>query len=100
MENRLGPMSAELPASARTIIEKLEGHSPMTGKQIREATGLPRRTIYTALRRLRALGMLHERQSLRDTRQTYFWLEGEEPGHAAHAHLGPQGPGQAAAAAH
>jgi DNA-binding transcriptional ArsR family regulator len=94
-------MSAELPASARTILDKLTGHSPMTGKQIREATGLPRRTIYTALRRLRALGMLHERQSLRDTRQTYFWLEGEEPGHAAHAHLpGHMGHPAAAAGAH
>ena len=70
-----------LPASAKAILEKLEGHSPMTGKQIREATGLPRRTIYTALQRLRALGMLQERQSLRDTRQTYFWLGGNHHPH-------------------
>lgn len=49
----------------------------MTGKEIREATGLPRRTVYTALRRLREMGMLQERSSLKDTRQTYFWLSGD-----------------------
>jgi DNA-binding MarR family transcriptional regulator len=52
----------------------------MTGKQLREATGLPRRTIYTALRRLREMGLLEEQASLRDTRQTYFWV------HEAQAH--------------
>jgi len=57
----------------------------MTGKQLREATGLPRRTVYTALRRLRELGVLHERSSLRDTRQTYFWVGGEPDQHPAHA---------------
>ena len=50
----------------------------MTGKEIREATGLPRRTVYTALRRLRELGLLQARQSLRDTRQTYFWMPGAD----------------------
>ncbi len=62
------------PASVQAIVSKLHGHAPMTGKELREATGLPRRTIYTALRRLREMGLLQERQSLRDTRQTYFWL--------------------------
>jgi DNA-binding transcriptional ArsR family regulator len=51
----------------------------MTGAQLREATGLPRRTIYAALKQLRELGILRERISLRDSRQTYFWLAGEEP---------------------
>ncbi|MFA5943755.1 MAG: winged helix-turn-helix domain-containing protein [Candidatus Thermoplasmatota archaeon] len=63
------------PASVQVVIHQLTGHSPMTGKQIREATGLPRRTVYTALRRLREMGLLQERSSLKDTRQTYFWLD-------------------------
>lgn len=75
-------MNAEVlpavPASVQKVLGQLQEHPPMTGKQLREATGLPRRTIYTALRRLRELGMLHERSSLRDTRQTYFWV-GEAP---------------------
>jgi DNA-binding MarR family transcriptional regulator len=63
-----------VPHSVQTILSQLYGHTPMTGKQLREATGLPRRTIYTALRKLREMGLLQERQSLRDTRQTYFWV--------------------------
>lgn len=63
-----------VPASVQAIVSQLTGNAPMTGKQIREATGLPRRTVYTALRRLREMGLLEERQSLRDTRQTYFWI--------------------------
>lgn len=51
------------------------GHKPMTGKEIREATGLPRRTVYTALQRMREMGILKEVPSLKDTRQTYFWVE-------------------------
>lgn len=65
---------AQVPASAQAILEQLAGHPPMTGKEIREATGLPRRTVYTALRRLREMGLLREQASLRDTRQTYFWV--------------------------
>ena len=65
------------PASVQAIVHKLVEHSPMTGKEIREATGLPRRTVYTALRRLREMGLLQERSSLKDTRQTYFWLNGD-----------------------
>lgn len=62
------------PASVQAVLSTLHNHKPMTGKQLREATGLPRRTIYTALRRLREMGLLEEQASLRDTRQTYFWV--------------------------
>ena len=65
------------PASVQAIVHQLVERSPMTGKEIREATGLPRRTVYTALRRLREMGLLQERSSLKDTRQTYFWLSGD-----------------------
>lgn len=66
-----------VPDSVQTILAQLVGHKPMTGKEIREATGLPRRTVYTALRRLREMGILKELPSLRDTRQTYFWVEND-----------------------
>ena len=69
--------ASPVPESVQTILSHLVGHKPMTGKEIREATGLPRRTVYTALRRLREMGLLKEVPSLRDTRQTYFWVEGE-----------------------
>lgn len=68
-----------VPASVKTVLRKLDGHPPMTSKELREATGLPRRTVYTALRRLRELGLLQERQSLKDTRQTYFWIAEPHP---------------------
>jgi DNA-binding MarR family transcriptional regulator len=69
--------TSPVPESVQTILTHLAGHKPMTGKEIREATGLPRRTVYTALRRLREMGLLKEVPSLRDTRQTYFWVEGD-----------------------
>ena len=66
-----------LPESAETVLCTLYHHKPMTGKDLRAATGLPRRTLYTALQRLKEVGVLKEQTSLRDSRQTYFWLEEE-----------------------
>ncbi len=63
------------PDSVQRVVRELCGSDPMTGKQLREATGLPRRTIYSALRRLRDVGLLREQLSLRDTRQRYLWLD-------------------------
>lgn len=68
-----------VPPSTETVICTLHNSAPLTGAQIREATGLPRRTVYAALKQLRAIGILRERISLKDTRQTYFWLAGEDP---------------------
>lgn len=79
------PSGAHVPSSVQAILGQLTGHKPMTGKEIREATGLPRRTVYTALRRLREMGILKEVPSLKDTRQTYFWVEGEGANWQAHA---------------
>jgi len=76
MQTQQLPNLEAAPASVQAIVHQLAGHAPMTGKEIREATGLPRRTVYTALRRLREMGLLQERSSLKDTRQTYFWLDG------------------------
>ncbi len=60
--------------SVQTVLCTLVEHTPMTGAEIRASTGLPRRTVYAALKTLKALGILKERASLRDTRQTYFWV--------------------------
>lgn len=61
--------------SVQTVLATLYAQHPLTGQQIRERTGLPRRTVYAALQRLKELGVLQERTSLRDTRQSYFWLD-------------------------
>ena len=61
--------------SVRTVLCTLYEQHPLTGQQIRERTGLPRRTVYAALQRLKGIGILHERVSLKDTRQSYFWLD-------------------------
>lgn len=65
---------AHVPPSVQTVYCALYGHQPMTGRQLRDATNLPRRTIYAALHRLRELGVIQERASLRDTRQTFYWV--------------------------
>lgn len=91
------PAPQMLPSSVVAVLDALSTKAPMTGKELREFTGLPRRTTYTALRRLREMGLLHEKASLRDTRQTYYWLA---PGAAAvPQHLQPQ-PGFAMPMAH
>ena len=68
-----------MPPSTESVLCALNGHNPMTGAELQELTHLPRRTVYEALRQLRAFGVLKERPSLRDTRQTYFWLAGQDP---------------------
>ena len=68
---------ARVPPSVQTVYCALYGHQPMTGRQLRDATHLPRRTIYAALQRLKELDVVKERASLRDTRQTYYWVAGQ-----------------------
>lgn len=65
---------ARVPGSVQTVYCAMYGHDPMTGQQLRESTHLPRRTVYAALQTLKGLGVLRERPSLRDTRQTYYWV--------------------------
>ncbi len=78
MSPKMQARLAQLPPSAQAVAQHLATGEPMTGKELREATGLPRRTIYSALCRLRELGWLKERASLQDTRQRYLWLEMDE----------------------
>ena len=70
---------AHVPPSVQTVYCAMYGQKPMTGRQLRDATHLPRRTIYAALQRLRELGVIEERASLRDTRQTFYWVAGQGP---------------------
>lgn len=65
---------AHVPPSVQSVYCTMYGHDPMTGQQLRETTGLPRRTVYAALQKLKELDLLRERPSLRDTRQTYYWI--------------------------
>jgi DNA-binding IclR family transcriptional regulator len=60
--------------SVQTVLGTLHAQQPMTSADIQATTGLPRRTVYAALRTLRSLGVLMERPSLRDMRQSYVWL--------------------------
>ncbi|MEK6976629.1 MAG: helix-turn-helix domain-containing protein [Candidatus Thermoplasmatota archaeon] len=69
---------AKVPPSVQSVYCAMYGHAPMTGQQLRDSTHLPRRTVYAALQKLKELGMLNERPSLRDTRQTYYWVAGTE----------------------
>ena len=64
--SRIPPVAPSVEQVLRTLYEQ----HPLTGQQIRERTGLPRRTVYAALQRLKGLGILHERVSLRDTKVT------------------------------
>ncbi len=66
---RLPPM----PKSTQGLVCLLE--EPRTTADLTKETGLARRTVYVGLNRLRALGVLREQVSLRDSRQTYFWIE-------------------------
>jgi transcription initiation factor IIE alpha subunit len=73
------PLSLDAPPSVQTVARTLDQQGPMTSADLRGFTGLPRRTIHNALRQLRERNLLRERASLRDMRQTYYWLLGTKP---------------------
>lgn len=64
----------EEPPSARTVLCTLLAEGPLTMQDIQRESGLARRTVYGAIRRLRARGLIAQQVSLRDTRQTMFWV--------------------------
>lgn len=70
----------DAPESVHKVLCTLEDQEPLTNKDLQERTGLPRRTLYSALRRLESEGLLRHRISLRDTRQTYWFLNEETTG--------------------
>lgn len=62
------------PESVRIVAQRLCTAKRLTMKQLQQRSGLARRTVYGALRRLRELGLITETPNLRDTRQSWFSL--------------------------
>lgn len=58
------------PTEIKTL-RVLESGNWFTKKDLAVKTGAARRTLYVAVRNLTALGFVHQKPSLRDTRQ-YF----------------------------
>ena len=59
---------------SETLVRAALSERPLTMGALVEHTGLARRTIYGVVQRLRDAGILKEQVSLRDARQTFFWL--------------------------
>jgi hypothetical protein len=74
-----GGVCVHMPPSVRIVYGSMAGHRPMTNADLCELSGLPRRTVYNALRTLSRLGVLSQRPSLHDARQTFFWLAPAAP---------------------
>lgn len=66
----------DAPRSARKVLCALADRGPLTMKDLQVASGLARRTVYGAITRLRKSGVISEQTSLRDARQTWFWVAG------------------------
>jgi DNA-binding transcriptional regulator GbsR (MarR family) len=66
---------ASVPPSVQRVYCAMYDHKPMTGSKLQEETGLARRTVYSALKKLKDIGVLREQLSLRDSRQTFFWID-------------------------
>ena len=64
----------KLPASAQRVFVAVRDGGPLSHAELREATGLPARTIRFAVRRLKDEGFLDTRCSLRDCRTCYFFV--------------------------
>jgi DNA-binding transcriptional ArsR family regulator len=73
-EVQLPAQVAALSHSVQTVYGVLVD-DVLTSKELTLETGLGRRTVYTALKQLRELGVLGERGNLRDMRQTRFWVK-------------------------
>lgn len=65
----------KLPASAQKVFEAIKAGGPMSHAALREATGMPARTIRFAVKRLREEGLVDTRCSLRDCRTCYFFVD-------------------------
>ena len=64
----------DLPPSAERVLEILGTRGPLTHKELVAATRLPPRTLRFALARLREIGRVHWRWSLRDARQRLYFV--------------------------
>ncbi|MFA5943537.1 MAG: winged helix-turn-helix transcriptional regulator [Candidatus Thermoplasmatota archaeon] len=65
---------ANLSSSVQTVYAALVDEV-LTSKELTLETGLGRRTVYTALKQLRDLGLVGQQGNLRDMRQTKFWVK-------------------------
>lgn len=63
-----------LPESARRVFSAVREAGPLTHAGLRRRTGLPPRTVRFAVRRLKDEGLVDTRSSLRDCRNTYFFV--------------------------
>lgn len=70
----LPPAVANLSTSVHSVYAALVD-DVLTSKEITLETGLGRRTVYSALKQLRDLGLLAQQGNLRDMRQTKFWIK-------------------------
>ena len=68
---RLAP---DVPGSAQKVLCALAHRGPLTMADLQRECGLARRTVYGAVHRLIDMGILDRQTSLRDARQTYYWL--------------------------
>ncbi|MEK6975259.1 MAG: winged helix-turn-helix domain-containing protein [Candidatus Thermoplasmatota archaeon] len=63
-----------LPESARRVFAAVRDDGPLTHADLRRRTGLPPRTVRFAVKRLKDEGLVDTRSSLRDCRNTYFFV--------------------------
>ncbi|HET6398280.1 MAG TPA: winged helix-turn-helix domain-containing protein [Candidatus Thermoplasmatota archaeon] len=64
-----------LPESARRVFAAIREGGPISHSGLREATGLPPRTIRFAVKRLRTEGLVDSRLSLKDSRTCFFFVK-------------------------
>lgn len=72
-QGRAPGAGADLPVSARHVLAALR-EGPRTYRQLLTETRLPGRTVRWAVRRLRDADLVDARTSLRDGRQTWFFV--------------------------
>src|ERR1041385_2488800 len=69
-----GPLPGLDASSVRSVLALLQTDHALTGKEIRTRSGLPRRTVYSALRVVSGGGVVVPGPGLRDTGQPLFWV--------------------------
>ena len=76
-DERAAPQGAslrKLPPSAKLIYRALDQRGALTSRELSDETYLAPRTVRHALKRLRQFGLVQTRNSLRDSRTSYFYL--------------------------
>lgn len=63
-----------LPPSAKLIYRALDERGALTSRELSNETYLAPRTVRHALKRLKQFGLVNTRNSLRDSRTSYFYL--------------------------